>query len=132
MKTRRGKGPRINRGELFVLSGKGADTMQEVVAAERAALFASPRRCAEIERRQPEALERGRPLFYVPDASARRSERNHVEEEIESSPQNEPWRKTFEFDGDEAALADNGEKLVIVEQDENPADEEIELAVAAD
>lgn len=133
MKTRRGrKRSRIGYGEQFVLSGKGADTMQEVVAAERASLFASPRRCIEIERRQPEALERGRPLFYMPDEGARRSRRHHAEEE--PSPQNGRaiWRKTFEFEGDEGALAEAGEELVVGEQDENPADEEIELAVTAD
>jgi len=134
MKIRRGKGPRINRGEQFVLSGKTADLWQEIVAAERASLFATPRRCAEIERRQPEALERGRPLFYVPDTSARRTQHHHRVEKAEPSPQNgRPiWRKTFSFEGQEELLADAGEDLVVAEQDEDLADEECEMAVAAD
>jgi hypothetical protein len=130
MRTRRGK----KKSRITYLSGKGADDWREVVAAERASLFATPKRCAEIERRQPEALERGRPLFYVPDASARRSRRHHVEEEIAPSPQNGRaiWRKTFEFEGDEAALAEADEESLVVAQEEDLADDEKELAVAAD
>ncbi len=88
----------------------------------------------KIERRQPEALEYGRSLFYVPDASARRTQHHHRVEKPEPSPENKPliWRKSFSFEGHEELLADAGEEFAVVEQDENLAEEEIELAVAAD
>ncbi len=40
----------------------------EIAARERAELFASPERCAEIEARQPEAESRGRAILYFPEA----------------------------------------------------------------
>lgn len=102
-------------GEQYVLTSKAADALQAVVAAERAALYATPERCAQVERRQPEALEYGRPLFYVPDMSARRSKRDHVEE---ARPEPMPaWRQTFEFLGYEDELADEGMEAVGVAAD---------------
>ncbi len=38
----------------------------QIVSQERAELFASPERVAEIEARQPEAESRGRALLYMP------------------------------------------------------------------
>lgn len=105
MIIRRAKGPRIRHGERFVLDDKAADVWQEVTALERASLFATPRRCAEIERRQPEALEWGRSLIHWPDTSPRRKAKTRPieEEEPEIVPE---WRKTFSFEGQEELLAD--------------------------
>src|SRR6266568_4752861 len=45
----------------------------QIVAQERAELFASPERVAEIEARQPEAESRGRALLYMPGTQQRES-----------------------------------------------------------
>lgn len=86
---------------------------REVMAEERASLYASPERCVEIERMQPETESQGRALFYRPGnvTGTRRKAKSHRVEEEKPIP---GWRKTFEFDGDEVELGDE------------------ELAVAAD
>lgn len=48
------------------MTPKVSSVWLEIVARERAELFASPERCAEIEARRPEAESRGRALLYMP------------------------------------------------------------------
>ena len=122
------KHPHIRKGEAFVLSGHAAVVYRSVMEAERKALYCTPERVAEIERRQPEALERGRALFFRPGTvTGTIKERSRPEEE-EPGVVVPAWRKTFEFSGDESALADVGEELDAVVEVEA---EEV-LAVAAD
>jgi hypothetical protein len=88
---------------------RAAKIWREIVQKERAQLYCTPERVAEIERRQPEALERGRALFYRPGTVTGTvkqctGESPVLEEEREVVVP--AWRKTFEFTGDEGALAD--------------------------
>ena len=88
----------------------GPEVYKKIMAAERAALYATPERVAEIERRQPEALESGRALFYRPGTvTGKVKGRRPVEEEPEIMVP--AWRKTFEFTGDEGALAEEGDTV---------------------
>jgi hypothetical protein len=113
MRSRRKKPPHIRKGELFVLPGCAPKVYREIMAAERAALYASPERCAEIERRQPESESYGRSVLYYPDAGARRSTRTRCDSRpkkhspVEQTVEQPQWRKTFEFDGEEDALDEN-------------------------
>ena len=84
---------------------------REIVAEERALLYATPERVRQIEERQPESQSWGRPLLYFPEAGGRRStgaRRKSKSHPVEEEPEVvvPPWRKTFEFTGDEGALAE--------------------------
>jgi len=101
------------------------------MAAERAALYATPERVAEIERRQPEAESCGRVLFYRPGtplARERKARARQTVEEVELeailTSESPGWRKTFEFAGDEDALAESD----TVENEEGAEELRIEAA----
>jgi len=57
---------KIRRNHRHNANPRFASVWLEIAAKERAELFASPERCAEIEARQPEAESRGRVLLYMP------------------------------------------------------------------
>ncbi len=96
---------RIRHGRQFPPTGCAAVIYKKVMEAERAALYCTPERVAEIERRQPEALESGRALFYRPGTvtgtvkGTRRG--SPVVEEVETPS----WRKKpYSYPGREDEL----------------------------
>lgn len=130
----RGQGKKrfhIGKGEKFILTGRGADIYRGVMEAERGSLYASPERVLEIERRQPQATEWGRSLFFRPGTplARERKSRSVVEE---PNPQNgrAPWRKTFEFEGQEDELLTDGDADILLDVGE-PGEAEEVLAAAS-
>ncbi len=120
---------RIRHGRQFLPTARAVDLWREVVAPERLEYYATPERCREIEARQPESESRGRALFYRPGTvTGTVKERTGKSHPIEEEPEIvvPDWRKTFEFTGDEGALADE-----IDAADCGEVAEELRIEVAA-
>src|SRR6266851_5041617 len=100
------RGQRGNRayqfhpGGQYPTSVRAAEVWREVITKERSSLYASPARCEEIERMQPESDACGLALFYRPGTvTGTVKERSGKSHPIEEEPETvvPVWRKTFSF-----------------------------------
>ncbi len=101
---------------------------------ERAALYATPERVAQIECTQPESESWGRSLFFRPGTVTGTVKQRSRPEEEEPGVVVPAWRKTFEFSGDEGALASDRDADILPDMDDGvvePGEAEESLVAVA-